>query len=141
MGARCGLRYRRHSEVNTPVGASGTPEPEKTMQYVYRCTRCNTGWLATKVEPSGQGWAVHIFICNRCRYASQPGELLAMQEGGGTLLASVHAAIVPVARLTGPEVEFLRMAEICALLGLLSDAPQGEAQKYTLAGVGSMAGV
>ena len=111
------------------------------MQYVYRCTRCNTGWLATQVEPSGQGWAVHVFICNRCRYASQPGELLAMQEGGGTLLASVHAAIVPVARLTGPEVESLRMAEICALLGLLSDAPQGEEQKYTLAGVGSMAGV
>ena len=57
MGARCGSRYRRHSEVNTPAGASGTPEQEKTMQYVYRCTRCNTGWLATKVEPSGQGWA------------------------------------------------------------------------------------
>jgi hypothetical protein len=33
------------------------------------------------------------------------------------------------------------MAEICTLLGLLPDAPQGEAQKHTLAGVGSMAGV
>jgi hypothetical protein len=111
------------------------------MQYVYRCTRCDTGWLATKVEPCGQGWVVHVFICNRCRYASQPGELLAMQEGEGALLASVHAAIVPVARLTGPEVQALRMAEICTLLGLLPDTPQGEAQKQTLARVGRMAGV
>ena len=111
------------------------------MQYVYRCTRCDTGWLATKVEPSGQDWAMHVFLCNRCRYASQPGELLAMQEGEGTLLASVHAAIIPIARLTGPEVRALGMAEICALLGLLPAAPQGEAQQYTLAGVGSMAGV
>src|SRR5262245_57984663 len=97
-------------------------EQEKTMQYVYRCTRCKTGWLAKKVEPSAQGWAVHVFICHRCRYASQPGELLAVQEGEGTLLASVHAAIVPIARLTGPEVEALRMAQICTLLGLLPDA-------------------
>jgi hypothetical protein len=50
------------------------------MQYVYRCTQCGTGWLAKKVEPSAQGWAVHVFICNRCRYASQPGELLAVQD-------------------------------------------------------------
>jgi hypothetical protein len=111
------------------------------MQYVYRCTRCETGWLATQVEPSGQGWAVHVFLCHRCRYASQPGELLAMQEGEGALLASVHAAILPVARLTGPAVEALRMAEICALLGLVPDAAQGEAQQYILADVGSMAGV
>src|SRR5215471_13833041 len=108
-------------------------EQETTMQYVYRCTRCGTGWLAKKVEPSGQGWAVHIFICNRCRYASQPGELLAMQEGEGTLLASVHAAIIPVARLTGPEVKALRMAEIFTLLGLLPDAPRSKAQQHTFA--------
>ena len=111
------------------------------MQYVYRCTRCDTGWLAKKVEPSGQGWAVHVFICNRCRYASQPGELLAVQEGAGALLASVHAAIVPVARLTGPEVKALRMAEICTLLGLLPDAPRSEVQKHPLARAGSTAGV
>ena len=111
------------------------------MQYVYRCTRCGTGWLAKKVEPRGQGWAVHIFICNRCRYASQPGELLAVQEGEGTLLASVHAAIVPVVRLTGPEVKALQMAEIFTLLGLLPDTSGCEAQKPTLAPAGSMAGV
>jgi hypothetical protein len=110
------------------------------MQYVYRCTRCDTGWLATKVEPSGQSWAVHVFICNRCRYASQPGELLAVQEEGA-LLASVHAAIVPIARLTGPGVKALRMTEICTLLGLLPDAPGSEAQKRTLALAGSTAGV
>jgi hypothetical protein len=64
-----------------------------------------------------------------------------VQEGEGALLASVHAAIVLVARLTGPEVKALRMAEICTLLGLLPDTPGGEAQKYTLALVGSPAGV
>jgi hypothetical protein len=111
------------------------------MQYVYRCTRCGTGWLAQKVEPHGQGWAVHVFLCNRCRYASQPGELLAVQEGAGTLLASVHAAIIPVARLTGPEVKALRMAEIFTLLGLLPDASGSEAQQHTLEYAGSTAGV
>ena len=111
------------------------------MQYVYRCTRCKTGWLATQVEPSAQGWAVHVFLCHRCRYASRPGELLAMQEGEGALLASVHAAIVPVARLTGPEVQALRMADICTLLGLLPDAPRSKAQQHTLARAGSPAGV
>ena len=111
------------------------------MQYVYRCTRCETGWLATQVEPSGRGWAVHVFICNRCRYASQPGELLAVQEEEGALLASVHAAIVPVARLTGPEVKALRIAELFTLLGLLPDTSRSEAQTHTLARVGSTAGV
>ena len=111
------------------------------MQYVYRCTGCGTGWLAKKVEPSGQGWVVHVFICNRCRYASQPGKLLAVQEGEGALLASVHTAIVPVARLSGPEAKALRMAEIFTLLGLLPDVPRSEAQKHTLARAGSTAGV
>jgi hypothetical protein len=111
------------------------------MQYIYRCTRCATGWLATKVEPSGQGWAVHVFICNRCRYASQPGEPLAVQEEEGALLASVHTAIIPLARLTGPGVKALRMAEIFTLLGLLPDAPGSEAQEHTLACVGSTVGV
>jgi hypothetical protein len=111
------------------------------MQYIYRCTRCGTGWLAKQVEPSGQGWAVHVFICNRCRYASQPGELLAVRKGGGALLTHVHAATVLVARLTGPGVEDLRMAAIFALLGLLSDAPEGEAQQPAPARVGSAAGV
>ena len=116
-------------------------EQEKTMQYVYRCTRCDTGWLATTVESSGQGWTVHVFLCHRCRYASQPGELLAAQEGAGALLASVHAAMVPVARLSGPDVKALRMAEICTLLGLLPDAPGSAAQKHTRALAGSTAGV
>jgi hypothetical protein len=70
------------------------------------------------VEPRGQGWAVHVFICNRCRYASQPGKPLAVQEEEGTLLASVHAGTVPVARLTGSMVETLPMEEIFTLLGL-----------------------
>ena len=109
------------------------------MQYVYRCTRCGTGWLAKKVEPSGQSWAVQVFMCNRCRHASQPGELLAVQEGEGGLLASVHAAIVPVARLSGPAVKALQMVEIFTLLGLLPDTPGREVQKHTLAYAGSMA--
>jgi len=111
------------------------------MQYVYRCRRCGTGWLATQVEPRGQGWAVHVFLCNRFRYASQPGALLAVQEGEGALLASVHAAILPVARLTGPEVQALRMAEIFTLLGLLPDTLGSETQKHTHVCAGSMAGV
>jgi hypothetical protein len=111
------------------------------MQYVYRCTRCGTGWLAKMVEPGGQGWVVHVFICNRCRYASQPGKPLTVQEGEGTLLASVHAAIVPVARLTGPVVEALPMEEIFTLLGLVPDAPGGEAQRTALAPAGNAAGV
>jgi len=116
-------------------------EQETTMQYVYRCTRCGTGWLAKKVEPSRQGWAVHIFLCHRCRYASQPGELLAGQAGEGALLARVHTAIVPVVRLTGPEVQALQMAEIFTLLGLLPDASGREAQQPILAPAGSLAGV
>jgi hypothetical protein len=102
------------------------------MRYVYRCTRCGMGWLAKMVEPHGQGWAVQVFICNRCRYASQPGKPLAVQEGEGTLVASVHAGIIPVARLTGPGVEALEMEEIFTLLGLLSDAPGGEVQRQPL---------
>lgn len=109
------------------------------MQYVYRCTRCGTGWLAKMVEPRGQGWMVHVFICNRCRYASQPGKPLAVQEGEGNLPASVHTAVVPVARLTGPVVEALPMEEIFTLLGLLPDAPEGEAQRPALAFAGRAA--
>ena len=106
------------------------PEREgETVQDIYRCTRCRTGWLAKKVAHSGQGWAVYVFVCSRCRYASQPGVPLAVKGGEGTLLASVRAAIVPVARLTGPGVEALRLEEILTLLGLLPDAPGGEAQR------------
>jgi hypothetical protein len=111
------------------------------MQYVYRCTRCGTGWLAKMVEPRGQGWAVHVFICNRCRYASRPGKPLAVQEGEDALPVSVHADIVPVARLTGPGVEALGMEEILTLLGLLPDAPGGEAPRPALALSGSAASV
>jgi hypothetical protein len=93
------------------------------------------------VEPRGQGWMVHVFICNRCRYASQPGKLLAVQEGDGTLLASVHAAIIPVARLTGPVVEALPMAEIFKLLGLLPAVSGVEEQRPARALAGSVAGV
>jgi hypothetical protein len=110
------------------------------MEYVYRCTRCGTGWLATRVKPRGQGWAVHVFLCNRCRYASQPGKPLAVQEGEGTLFASVRAATVPVARLTGPAVEALPMEKIFTLLGLLPDAPGGEAQRPALELAGSRGG-
>ena len=53
-----------------------------------------------------------------------------MQEG--VLLASVHAASVPVARLTGPEVKALRMVEIFTLLGLLPEAPGSKARTLTL---------
>ena len=111
------------------------------MQYVYRCTRCGTGWLAKMVEPRGQGWTVHVFICNRCRYASRPGKPLAVQEGESALLARVHAAIIPVARLTGPAVEALPMEKIFTLLGLLPNASGGEAQWPALALAGSAAGV
>src|SRR5262247_2142890 len=74
------------------------------MQGIYQCTRCGTGWLAKMVEPSGHGWAVRVFVCSHCLYASQPGVLLSMEDEGA-LLASVHTAIVPVASLTGPGVE------------------------------------
>jgi len=111
------------------------------MQYVYRCTRCGTGRLAKMVEPRGQGWTVHVFICNRCRYASQPGVSLAVEEGEHALPVSAHASIVPVARLTGPGVEALGMEQIFTLLGLLPDAPGGEAQRPTPALAGSVAGV
>jgi len=77
----------------------------------------------------------------RVRRLSSPGELLAVQEGEGALLASVHAAIVPVVRLPGPAVETLRMAEIFTLLGLLPDASGSAAQKHALAPAGSMVGV
>jgi len=111
------------------------------MQYVYRCTRCGTGRLATMAEHSGQGWAVDVFLCNRCRYASRPGVPLAVKEGEDALPVSVHAGIVPVARLTGPGVEALRLEEILTLLGLRPDASAGKAQRPALALAGSSAGV
>ena len=104
-------------------------------------TQCGTGWLAKKVEPSRQGWAVHLCLCHRCRYASQPGELLAGQAGAGALLARVHTAIVPVVRRTGPAVQALQMAEIFTLLGLVPDASGREAPPPILAPAGSLAGV
>jgi hypothetical protein len=110
------------------------------MQTVYRCTRCGTGRLATRAQPRGQGWAVHVFLCHRCRYASQLGTPLAVPEGEDALAASVHAAIVPVARLTGPGVEALGMEAILTLLGLRPDAPGGEAQRPGLALAGRAAG-
>jgi hypothetical protein len=102
---------------------------ETTLQHIYPCTRCGTGWLATLVEPRGQGWAVHVFVCSHCQYASQPGVPLAVQGGAGTLPVRVHAALIPVARLTGPGVETLQLAEIFTLLGLRPDAPRGEARR------------
>jgi hypothetical protein len=111
------------------------------MYDVYRCTRCGTGCLVKMVEPRGQGWAVHVFICHRCGYASRPGQPLTVQEGAGTLPASVRAAVVPVARLTGPAVEALPMEEIFTLLGLLPGAPGDEAQRPALALAGRAAGV
>ena len=101
------------------------------MQCVYRCIRCGTGWLAKMVEPSGHGWAVRVFVCSHCRYASQPGVPLAMQEGEGALPLHVCATMVPVARLTGPGVEALRMEELLMLLGLLPDAPGSSTSSWT----------
>jgi hypothetical protein len=99
------------------------------MPYVYRCTRCGTGRLATMAERRGQGRAVHVFLCSRCGYASRPDVSLAMEEGIDALPVSVHAAIVPVARITGSGVEALRMDAIFTLLGLLPDASGDEAQR------------
>jgi len=92
------------------------------------------------VEPRGQGWTVHVFLCNRCRYASQPGVSLTVEEGEDASLFSVDAGLVPVARLTGPAVETLGMEEIFTLLGLWPDAPGGEAQLPARALAGSVAG-
>jgi hypothetical protein len=111
------------------------------MQCIYQCTHCGTGWLAKKVEPRGQGWAVDVFICNRCRYASQPSVSLAVEEGEDTLPVSIRNATVPVARLTGPGIEALGMEEIFRLMGLLPDASEGEVQRPALADTGSAAGV
>jgi hypothetical protein len=110
------------------------------MSYVYQCTRCGTGQLATMAEPRGQGWAVHVFLCNRCRYASRPGGPRAVEVGADALPVSLDADIVPVARLTGPGVEALRMEEIFTLLGLRPGAPGGEAQRPALALARSAAG-
>jgi hypothetical protein len=115
--------------------ASGTRRKEKTRPYVYRCTRCGTGWLATVVEPRDQECAVHVFLCRRGRYASQASVPRAVEVRADALPTSVSAGIVPVARLTGPGAEALRMDEIFALLGLRPDAPGGEAQRPALAGL------
>jgi hypothetical protein len=111
------------------------------MQHFYRCTRCDTGWLATMVEPRGQGGVVHVFLCNRCGYASQPGVSLAAQEGEDALAVSIHAGRAPVARLTGPGVEGLRMEAIFTLLGLRPDALGGEVQRPALALACSATGI
>ena len=110
------------------------------MQGIYQCTRCGTGWLATMVEPRSQGWAVRVFVCSHCRYASQPGVRLAGANEGG-LLARVHTAIVPVACLTGPGVEDLQMEELCMLLGLGPTASGNQAQQPPLAPAASAGGV
>ena len=101
------------------------------MQDLYQCTRCGTGWLATRVEPRSQGWAIRVFVCSHCRYASQPGVRVA-GEDEGALLARVHTAIVPVACLTGPGVEALEMEELCMLLGLGPAASGRQAQPSRL---------
>ena len=97
---------------------------------------CTTASPGHKHWPAGSSPAMR-----RVRRLSSPGALLAVQEGEGALLASVHAAIVPVVRLPGPAVETLRMAEIFTLLGLLPDASGSAAQKHALAPAGSMVGV
>ena len=130
--ARCG------SNAAVPL----TPtEKENMMQCLYRCTRCGTGWLATMVEHGDGGVAVHVFLCSHCRYASQPGVPVAVQEGASALPIRVRAALVPVARLTGPGIEALRLEELLRLLGLLPDAPGSAAQRPALARAGIAAGV
>ena len=116
-------------------------EKENTMQCLYRCTRCGMGWLATMVEHGDCGVAVHVFLCSHCRYASQPGVPVAVQEGASAMPISVRAAMVPVARLTGPGVEALRLEELLVLLGLLPDAPESAAQRPALVPAGHAAGV
>ena len=131
-GARCG------SNAAVPL----TPaEKDNMMQCLYRCTRCGTGWLATMVEPGDGGVAVHVFLCSHCRYASQPGVPVAVQDGASALPIRGRAATVPVARLTGPGVEALRMGELLMLLGLLPDAPGSAAQRPALARARRAAGV
>ena len=110
------------------------------MQDIYQCTRCGTGWLATRVEPRSQGWAVRVFVCSHCRYASQPGVRVARADEGA-LLARVHTAIVPVVCLTGPGVEDLQMEELCMLLGLGPAASGSKAQPPPLARATSAGGV
>ena len=110
------------------------------MQEIYQCTRCGTGWLATRVEPRSQGWAVRVFVCSRCRYASQPGVRVAGADDGA-LLARVHTAIVPVACLTGPGVEALQMEELCMLLGLGPAESGSKAQPPPLARATGASGV
>ena len=63
------------------------------------------------VEPRDQECAVHVFLCRYCRYASQAGVPRAVEVRADALPTSVHAGVVPVARLTGPGVEALRMKE------------------------------
>ena len=111
------------------------------MQCLYRCIRCGTGWLATMVEHSDGGVAVHVFLCSHCRYAAQPGVPVAVQEGASALPISVRAATVQVARLTGPGVEALRLEDLLMLLGLLPDAPGSATQRPALARAGHAAGV
>ena len=101
------------------------------MQDIYQCTRCGTGWLAKRVESRGQGWAVQVFVCSHCRYASQPGVRVS-GEDAGALLARGHTAIVPVAGLTGPGGEGLQMEERCMLLGLGPAASGRQAQPSRL---------
>ena len=111
------------------------------MQCMYRCTRCGTGWLATMVEHGDWGVAVHVFLCSHCRYASQPGVPVAVQDGASALPIGVRAATVPVARLTGPGVDALRLEELLMLLGLLPDAPGSAVQRPALVRAGHTAGV
>src|SRR5262249_37457984 len=130
--ARCG------SNAAVPL----TPaEKENTRPCVYRCIRCGTGWLATMVEHGDWGVAVHVFLCSHCRYASQPGVPVAVQDGASALPIRVRAATVPVARLTGPGVETLRLEELLMLLGLLPDAPGSAVQCPALVRAGHTAGV
>jgi hypothetical protein len=110
------------------------------MQGIYQCTRCGTGWLAKRVEPRGPGWAVRVFVCSHCRYASQPG-ILVSGEDEGALLARVHTAIIPVASLTGPGIEGLQMEELFMLLGLGPAASGRKAQQHPRAHANRAVGV
>jgi uncharacterized protein YjiS (DUF1127 family) len=130
------------ARCSSNAAVSLTPaEKDNMMQCLYRCTRCGMGRLATMVEHGDYGVAVHVCLCSHCRYASQPGVPVAVQEGASALPISVRAAMVPVARLTGPGVEALRLEELLMLLGLLPDAPESAAQRPALAPAGHAAGV
>lgn len=95
-GARRAPTARQQGIQEHQERCQGRPGARRstTMQDIDQCTRCGTGWLAKRVESSGHGWAVRVFVCSHCRYASQPGVLLS----GRTKERCSPGSIVPSSR-------------------------------------------